>query len=53
MRKCRITIPEYTWKLGKSDQDVANTFLRGLPFTYQVHVLNQKPITSTEYVEAA
>ena len=30
-------------KLGKSDQDVANAFLRGLPFTYQVHVLNQKP----------
>ena len=25
-------------KLGKSDQDVANAFLRGLPFTYQVHV---------------
>ena len=33
-------------KLGKSDQDVANAFLRGLPFTYQVHVLNQKPTTA-------
>ena len=33
-------------KLGKSDQDIANTFLRGLPFSYQVHILNQKPTTS-------
>ena len=40
-------------KLGKSDQDVANAFLRGLPFTYQVHVLNQKPTTATQYVDAA
>ena len=40
-------------KLGKSDQDVANAFLRGLPFTYQVHVLNQKPTTAAQYVNAA
>ena len=40
-------------KLGKSDQDVANAFLRGLPFTYQVHVLNQKPTTAAQYVDAA
>ena len=40
-------------KLGKSDQDVANAFLRGLPFTYQEHVLNQKPTTAAQYVDAA
>ena len=40
-------------KLGKSDQDVVNAFLRGLPFTYQVHVLNQKPTTAAQYVDAA
>ena len=40
-------------KLGKSDQDVANAFLRGLPFNYQVHVLNQKPTTAAQYVDAA
>ena len=40
-------------KLGKSDQDVANAFLGGLPFTYQVHVLNQKPTTAAQYVDAA
>ena len=30
-------------KLDKSDQDIANVFLRGLPISYQYHVLNQKP----------
>ena len=40
-------------KLGKSDQDVANAFLRGLPFIYQVHVLNQKPTTAAQYVDTA
>ena len=40
-------------KLDKSDQDIANVFLRGLPVSYQYYVLNQKPQKSSEYVEAA
>ena len=40
-------------KLGKSDQDLANAFLRGIQFAYQVHVLNQKPATAAQYVDAA
>ena len=40
-------------KLDKSDQDIANVFLRGLPISYQYHVINQKPQKSSEYMEAA
>ena len=40
-------------KLGKSDQDLPNTYLRRLPISYQVHILNQKPTKSKKYVEAA
>ena len=40
-------------RLDKSDQDIANVFLRGLPISYQYHVLNQKPQKSSEYMEAA
>ena len=40
-------------KLDKSDQDIANVFLRGLPISYQYHVLNQKPQKSSAYMEAA
>ena len=40
-------------KLDKSDQDIANVFLKGLPISYQYHVLNQKPQKSSEYMEAA